>query len=148
MSLELAVAVATLVVMALVYFASAQRTERQARTRAELEGTQDEERRLAEVKRRIVEEYAQKYTRRSDAGPHLLASLGLPQLRSDTAIRNAIQEIHSRTGYDPWEGYGLDVQDLNLLHFFEQAAAANVDFTKTRVSEFASRFRSASAGAA
>ena len=92
---------------------------------------------------RIVERYAETFERRQDAGPHLLASLGLPQLRTDREIREVIEEIRRRTGHDPWEGSGAFTEGVDLQEFFEVAAEKRVDFNRTPVAVFAKTLNAA-----
>jgi hypothetical protein len=128
-SSEVLLALVGVVVAGMIYFATIQRNKLQA----------DETRLAAErlaIRTRIIEEYAAKYERRKDAGPHLLATLGLAQLRSDSEIRSVIDEIRRRVGHDPWEGAREFVEQVNLLAFFEEAAEKRVDFIRTPVSEF------------
>ena len=128
-SLEVLIALAGFVLAGLVYFATAQRNRMQAN---EMLGASE---RLA-VRTRIIDQYASNLERRKDAGPHLLATLGLPQLRTDQEIREVIEEIRRRTGYDPWEGAGKFVEGLDLQTFFEAAAEQRIDFLRTPVEEF------------
>lgn len=131
-SLELLVAVAGLVVTGLVYFGTVQRNQMQAK---ETLGASE---RLA-VRNRIIDQYAANFERRKDAGPHLLATLGLPQLRTDVEIRNVIDEIRRRTGHDPWEGAARFVEGVDLHTFFHAAAEHRIDFLRTSVQQFVSQ---------
>jgi hypothetical protein len=126
---EVLIALASLVVAGLVYFATVQRNRLQANE------TLAASERLA-VRTRIIEQYAANFERRRDAGPHLLATLGLPQLRTDGEIREVIEEIRRRTGHDPWEGASKFVEGVDLHDFFEAAAEQRVDFIRTPVEEF------------
>lgn len=128
-SLELLLAAAGVVLPGLIYFATVQRNKLQA------DDTLSAAERLA-IRTRIIEQYAARYERRQDAGPHLLATLGLPQLQGDSQIREVIEGIRQRTGHDPWEGAGKHVEDVDLLTFFNRAAEERVDFLRVPVSEF------------
>ena len=127
--LEVLIAVAGLIVAVLVYFGTVQRNQIQANE------TSAASERLG-VRNRMIDQYAANFERRKDAGPHLLATLGLPQLRTDQEIRRVIDEIRRRTGYDPWEGAGKFVEGVDLCTFFEVAAEQRIDFIRTPVEEF------------
>ena len=79
------------------------------------------------------------FDRRKDAGPHLLAIVGLPQLRNDQEIRDVIGETRRRTGYDPWEGASKFVKGLDLQTFFEAPAEQRIDFLQTPVEVLVTR---------
>ena len=143
---EVALAAASIVIAALIYFAGVERGQRRDVKTSVAEAQRERERREHELISRIVDEYAQAFSTRADAGPHLLARIGLPQLRSDAGIRAAVAEIQRRTGHDPWEGYSESVSDVDLLWFFEAAAARNIDFTRVRVSEFVTQITSTRGG--
>jgi hypothetical protein len=107
----------------------------------ELEMERDRQRR--ELVSKVADEYVDMARGRLDAGPHALATLGLEQLGSDAAIREAIEEMHVRVGEDPWSGQSKQVEDIDLAVFFRMVREERVDFFRTTVESVASRVRDA-----
>ena len=100
--------------------------------------------RLQALASKMVDEYVALARPRHDAGPHALATLGLDLLESDALIRDAIRQMQARTSTDPWSGQASQVEDVDLVRFFELVRRKNVDFLRqSTVSEIASEVRAA-----
>ena len=102
------------------------------------------DRRLHEGIGKVADRYADLAQRRIDGGPHALALLGLEQLGSDKAIREAIRQMRVRAGagFDPWAGNEKHVEDIDLLAFFRFVRERNVDFFAQSVESVAAQVRS------
>ena len=136
-----------------MFFAGMRRGERLERERRDHERTLERERQQYErelererQQRELVSKVADEYVRmarnRYDAGPHALASIGLDVLGSDALIREAIREMHVRSGSDPWSGHGAHVKGIDLVRFFKYVRENRLNFFSISVEEVAQRVRS------
>jgi len=88
---------------------------------------------------RVADEYVRMARGHIDSGPHALAELGLQNLGSDEAIREAIQEMRIRSGGDPWAGQSHHVQGTDLVMFFSFVSENRVNFFHTSVEAVAAQ---------
>lgn len=113
--------VATLALGVVIYIAGVRNGKRQERERREHEIEMENDRRLRDFASKAADEYVKKVRTRGGggfSGPNALAGLGLDLLRSDARIRDAVQEMYARSGYDPWEGLGSHLDGVDLVEFF------------------------------
>src|SRR2546427_9308954 len=106
----------------------------------------EEQRRLKALAEKMVDEYVALARPRHDAGPHALAGLGLHALKSDALIRDAIREMHARSGTDPWSGSAHVVEDVDLVRFFERVREKSFDFLRDGTVEDVARKVKAAGG--
>jgi hypothetical protein len=99
------------------------------------------DRRRRELISKVADEYVSMSRRHIDSGPHALASIGLDQLDSDQAVREAIDEMRIRSGADPWGGLGQHVQHLDLVAFFRHLREKQINFFHVSVETAAAAFR-------
>jgi len=92
---------------------------------------------------KVADEYVALARSRRDGGPHALATLGLHMLGSDALIRQAIREMHARSGSDPWSGAGRFAEDVDLVRFFGWVSDHHPDFHMTSVEEVAKQVQAA-----
>jgi hypothetical protein len=76
-----------------------------------------------------------------DNGPHALSTLALHLLTSDALIREAIGEMHLRSGNDPWQGKSKLLDDVDLVKFFEYVSQMKVDFFRTSIEDIAAKVK-------
>ena len=131
MDLELVIGIAGLVLAVLTYFAGVQRGKIQEQERREHDRAAEEDRRLYELRSKLVDEFVDMRRRNLDSGPPALVRLGLDKLGSDEQIRIAIQEMEARTKGSPWGRYAPQVADVNLLAFFRHCSQNGLDFRRT-----------------
>jgi hypothetical protein len=110
------------------YYAGVKRGEAKERRRRQYELDMEEDRRLYELKSKLVDNCVGMVDRCKDTGPSALARLDLHQLKSDQRIREAIEEIKARTDLDPWEGREADIQDVDLVKFFKYIREHKIKF--------------------
>lgn len=116
------------------YYAGVKRGERQERKRREHKMQLEQERRDRDLVSKVADEYVNMARRRYDLGPSALARINnLDLLDSDKLIREAIHEMHVRSGTDPWEGQAQHVEDVDLVRFFRYVRENNIDFFGTTV---------------
>ena len=131
----LIVALGGIVVSVLAYFAGQQRADlRHDRERADKDEREQREQHRT-LAGKLVDEYVDMVRRHYADGPYALAKLGLDALGSDALIREAITEMETRSGSDPWSGHGRNVQSVDLVVFFQIVRERRIDFAKVTVEE-------------
>lgn len=98
-------------------------------------------RRHRERVEKVVDEFVEIVRKHLDGGPHALATLGLHQLGSDQAIREAVKEMLGRTGSDPWAGDSAQVENVDLVLFFKYVQENRVNFFQRSVESVAMAVR-------
>jgi hypothetical protein len=129
------IALFAIVIMVLLYFAEVQRRKIQERQRVQHEQTMERDKRLHDLKTKMVDEYVDRARKFIIDGPHSLARLGLEQLESDQRIREAIKEMSVRSGRDVWGRYEEHIRNIDLAEFFKYVREHKVDFNKTSIEE-------------
>jgi hypothetical protein len=124
-----------------IYFAGMKQGEKQERDRRKHERAIEQDKRLHELASKVADEYVAMSRSFLDNGPHALASLALQLLGSDMLIREALNEMHLRSGHDPWLKYSKFVDDVDLVQFFEYVHKYKIDFFKTTVEEVAQKVK-------
>ncbi|MCH7826775.1 MAG: hypothetical protein IIC75_02190 [Bacteroidetes bacterium] len=97
--------------------------------------TKDE--RLHELASKVADEYVKMTRSRKDNGLHAMATLALHLLKSDTLIREAINEMHLRSGHNPWYADSKYIEDVDLVRFFEYVSENKINFFKASVADVA-----------
>lgn len=97
--------------------------------------------RLHELVSKVADDYVQIARSRYDNGPHALATLALHLLKDDSLIREALNEMHLRSGHNPWFKDSKHVEDIDLVQFFEYVSTNKIDFFKSSVEEVAIKVR-------
>ena len=126
---EVILSIAGLVLSVALYFAGVKRGERQEREKQALEALRDKglrehelqierDRRQHEMLSKIADEYVDMARRHFANGVHALERLGLDVLGSDRLIRDAIEQMRTRTGKDPWSGQSQHVEGVHLARFY------------------------------
>jgi hypothetical protein len=101
------------------------------------------DRRLQDLASRMVEDYVAMARVSKDAGPHALATLNLPALRSDALIRDTIQRMDDRMGTDTWQGWGRYIEDVDLVQFFTWVREHHLNLHTTTVEDVAKQVMAA-----
>ena len=135
MGLEIVITIIGILVAISTYFAGAKRGERQQRKQHEHEIRMERERQSKGIASKAVDEYVNMVRSLRDSGPHALTSIGLDLLGSDDLIRQAIHEMHVRSGTDPWAGQTHHVEDADLVLFFRYVREHRINFSQTSVEE-------------
>jgi hypothetical protein len=95
----------------------------------------EQDRRIHELSLKMTDEYVDMVRRSIDGGTHALAKLGLDKLGTDSAIRNAIDQMHARTGKDPWGRDKSLLVGVDLVMFFKYVRDNDINFFKTTISD-------------
>ncbi|MFH0989615.1 MAG: hypothetical protein V1799_06315 [bacterium] len=139
--MEAILTVIGLIITIIIYFAGIKQGQRQERDRRKHERAIEQDKRLHELASKAADEYVVMARSNRDNGPHALATLALQLLGSDMIIREALKEMHLRSGHDPWLGKSKFVDDLDLVKFFEYVHQSKIDFFKISVEDIAQRVR-------
>jgi hypothetical protein len=139
--MEIIIAIIGVLVTIGIFIAGIKQGERQERDRRKHERAIEQDKRLHELASKAADEYVTLSRTYKDNGPHALASLALQLLGSDMMIREALKEMHLRSGYDPWLGNTKFVEDVDLVKFFEYVHQSKIDFFKTTVEEVAQKVK-------
>jgi len=83
----------------------------------------------------LVDQYLDISRKHQDSGLHLLAKLGLEQLKKDKLIRKATHLITITEGINPCGAYEKEVEGVDLVEFFRYVREKKVNFFKTNVGE-------------
>jgi hypothetical protein len=139
--MEIIIAIAGFLLSIALYVAGTRHGEKLERERVANERAIEHDRRLHELVSKVADEYVSMARSHYDSGPHALATLALHLLTSDTLIREAISEMHLRSGNDPWLGNSKSVEDVDLVKFFEYVTQTKVDFFSTPLEEVARKVK-------
>ena len=124
-----------------LYYAGVHQGRRLEKERQKHEISLEQDRRIFELSEKLTDEYV-KMTRSSyDSGIHALGRLGLDQLKTSSAIRDAIDKMTARTGKDPLGRDRVQVEGINLFHFFKFIRDNQVDFFRTSLADAVRLFK-------
>jgi hypothetical protein len=151
MNLELLIALAGLGFSVLTYFLGIWSERRRhkleddrERQRFEYAERKERENREREIISKVADEYVHLVRRHIASGASALERLGLELLGSDKLVRDAIHEMHVRTGTDPWSGQASHVDGVDLVVFFAFVRQHRLSFFNVTVEEVAKRVRASS----
>jgi hypothetical protein len=150
--IEAIIGIVGVLVSVVTFYAGIRRGERQERERREHELALERERQRHDREmedqrheRELVSKVADEYVRMArsalDSGPHALARIGLEVLGSDRLVRQAIHEMHVRSGNDPWAGHAKHVEEVDLVEFFKLVREKNYNFFTISVQDVANQVR-------
>ena len=115
--MEIIIGLAGLIISIILYIAGKRQGERLEQERFYNERALAKDNRLQELVSKIADDYVAMTRSRYDNGPHAMATLALHLLKSDRLIREAIEEMHLRSGYNPWHLDSKYVEDVDLVCF-------------------------------
>jgi hypothetical protein len=139
--MEIVIGIVGLFVSIGLYLAGKRHGEKLERERQAHERSLEEIRRLHELSSKAADDYVKMARSHYDEGIHALASLALELLGSDKLIREAIQEMHLRSGRNPWGDQSGKVDDIDLVSFFTYVRQNKVDFFRSSVENVAKAVR-------
>jgi hypothetical protein len=139
--MEIVIGIVGLMLSIGLYCAGKHHGEKLERERQLHERSLQADQRLHELSSKAADDYLQMARSHFDEGPHALASLALELLGSDELIREAIKEMHLRSGRNPWGDQSGKVDDIDLVSFFTYVRQNKIDFFQTSIENVAKAVR-------
>jgi len=139
--MEIIIGLAGLIISIMLYIAGKRHGEKLEQERYFNERALAKDERLHELASKVADDYVTMARSRYDNGPHGMATLALHLLKSDQLIREAIEEMHLRSGHNPWYSDTKYIEDVDLVRFFEYVSENKINFFKTTVSEVANKVK-------
>lgn len=135
--MEIIIGFAGLIISFVLYMAGKRQGEKLEQERYSNERALAKDERLHEQSSKAADEYVKMARTNYDNGPHAMATLALQLLKSDSFVRGAINEMHLRSGQDPWSSDSKYIEDVDLVRFFEYVNENKIDFFNTSVEDVA-----------